>query len=84
MPPHSSHLLQPLDVSCFAVLKRSYRQQIKELMRARYNHIEKLDFLTAYTIARIESITPNIVYSGFVATGLVPYDPERVLSKLNT
>jgi hypothetical protein len=24
MPPHSSHLLQPLDISCFAGLKRSY------------------------------------------------------------
>lgn len=24
MPPHSSHLLQPLDVGCFSVLKRSY------------------------------------------------------------
>ncbi|KAK4096817.1 hypothetical protein N658DRAFT_518997 [Parathielavia hyrcaniae] len=24
MPPHSSHYLQPLDVSCFAVLKRTY------------------------------------------------------------
>ena len=26
MPAHSSHLLQPLDVGCFAVLKRSYGQ----------------------------------------------------------
>ena len=24
MPPHSSHILQPLDVGCFSVLKRSY------------------------------------------------------------
>jgi hypothetical protein len=28
MPPHSSHLLQPCDVSFFAVLKRLYGQQI--------------------------------------------------------
>ena len=84
MPLHSLHLLQPLDVSCFTVLKRSYRQQIKELMQARYNHIEKPDFLTAYTIACIESITPNIIYSGFAAIGLVLYNPKRVLSKLNT
>ena len=26
MPPHSSHILQPLDVSCFAPLKLSYRR----------------------------------------------------------
>lgn len=24
IPPHSSHLLQPLDISCFAVIKQSY------------------------------------------------------------
>ena len=24
MPPHSSHILQPLDVGCFVTLKRSY------------------------------------------------------------
>ena len=28
MPPHSSHLLQPLDVSCFAPLKHLYGQRV--------------------------------------------------------
>jgi hypothetical protein len=28
MPPHASHLLQPLDVGCFALLKRAYGQQV--------------------------------------------------------
>ena len=84
MPPHSSHLLQPLDVSCYAVLKRSYGKQIEELMRVGYNHIDKTDFLPAYMSARTEAITTDIARSGFAATGIVPYDPERVLSKLNT
>ena len=84
MPPHSSHLLQPLDVSCFAVLKRSYGRQIEDLMRVGVNHIDKSDFLSAYSTARTEALTSNTVRSGFAATGLVPYDPERVLSKLNT
>jgi hypothetical protein len=33
MPPHSSHLLQPLDVGCFSPLKRAYGRQAKEMMR---------------------------------------------------
>ena len=53
-------------------------------MRVEANHIDKSDFLPAYCIARTESITSNTVCSGFIATGLVPYDLERVLSKLNT
>ena len=31
-----------------------------------------------------EALTSDTIRSGFAATGLVPYDPERVLSKLNT
>jgi hypothetical protein len=84
MPPYSSHLLQPLNVSCFAVLKRSYRRQIKDLMRVGVSHIDKSDFLLAYLTARTEALTPNTIRSGFAATGLVPYDPKYVLSKLNT
>ena len=83
MPAHSSHLLQPLDVSCFATLKRVYGRQIQHLMRNGVNHIDKADFLTAYNIARTEAITPAIIRSGFKATGLVPLDPDCVLEKLN-
>ena len=30
MSPHSSHLLQPLDISCFAPFKHYYGQKIRE------------------------------------------------------
>jgi hypothetical protein len=33
MPPHSSHLLQPLDVGCFSPLKTSYGRQVDNHMR---------------------------------------------------
>jgi DDE superfamily endonuclease/helix-turn-helix, Psq domain/Tc5 transposase DNA-binding domain len=84
MPPHSSHLLQPCDVSFFAVLKRRYGQQIQGYMRRGTHHIDKQDFLEAYHIARTEAATIANIQSGFAATGLVPHDPERVLSKLRT
>ncbi|CEO61207.1 hypothetical protein PMG11_05506 [Penicillium brasilianum] len=60
MPAHSSHLLQPLDVGCFAVVKRAYGRFVSDLARTGYNHIDN-----------------------FAASGLVPVDAERVLSKLN-
>jgi hypothetical protein len=83
MPSHSSHLLQPLDVGCFAVLKRAYGRFVSDLARTGYNHIDKLDFLTDYPRARIEAFQPNIVQSSFAATGIVPVNADRVLSKLN-
>ena len=84
MPPHSSYLLQPLDVGCFAVLKRSYRRQIEGYMRNGVNHIDKEDFLTAYHITHIESMSLANIQSSFAAIGLTLYNPERVLSKLYT
>jgi hypothetical protein len=84
MPPHSSHLLQPLDISCFAVLKRAYGRQVEELTRVGFNYINKTDFLSAYSTAYPEAMTINIARNGFKAAGLIPYDPEQVLSKLNT
>ncbi|KAJ5798980.1 uncharacterized protein N7503_006485 [Penicillium pulvis] len=46
MPAQSSHLLQPLDIGCFAMLKRSYYPRLG------YNHINKRDFLESYPQAR--------------------------------
>jgi hypothetical protein len=83
MPPHSSHLLQPLDIGCFAALKRSYGRLIETKMRHRINHVDKLDFLEEYPLARIEAFKPETIKNSFAAAGLVPYDPDRVISKLN-
>jgi hypothetical protein len=83
MPAHSSHLLQPLDVRCFAVLKRAYGKCVENVMRTGQNHIDKLDFLDAFPAARIEAFKAETIRNSFSATGLVPYDPNRVISKLN-
>jgi hypothetical protein len=81
---HSSHLLQLLDVGCFAVLKQSYGRQIKGYICNRVNYINKLDFLYTFHAARTEAITLANIQSSFAVTRLVPYDPERVLLKLYT
>ena len=51
MPPHSSHLLQPLDVGCFSPLKRAYSREVEGLIRHYINHITKLEFLPAFKAA---------------------------------
>jgi hypothetical protein len=84
MPSHASHLLQPLDVGCFAVVKRAYSRFVSDLARRGYNHIDKCDFLENYQHARLEAFQkPAIIQNSFAASGLVPVDAERVLSKLN-
>lgn len=82
MPAHSSHLLQPLDVGCFSVLKRSYGTQVAEFMRLGINHIDKAEFLYALKLARNSALTESNIRTAFAATGLVPRNPDRVLSTL--
>jgi hypothetical protein len=83
MPPHSSHLLQPLDIGCFAPLKRAYGSLIERKARLGVNHIGKLDFLAAFPQARREAFKPGTIQNAFATAGLVPYDPDRVILKLD-
>ena len=83
MPPHSSHHLQPLDVGRFSPLKRAYGRLIENKMQLGFNHIDKLDFLEAYPKACIEAFKMDNIRNSFAASGLVPFNPERVLGQLN-
>ncbi|RAR14192.1 plasma membrane calcium-transporting atpase 2 [Stemphylium lycopersici] len=73
---------KPLDVGCFSPLKRAYGHEIQELARQGVYHIDKIDFLTAYTRIRPAVLTQQNIQAGFQATGLIPPCPERVLSSL--
>ena len=83
MPPHSSHLLQPLDVGCFAVLKHTYGHLVEDNMQLGINYINKLDFLTAYPKACTEAFKSENIKNGFAAARLVPFCPDWVLIQLN-
>ena len=84
MPAHSSHLLQPLDVGCFSVLKQAYGRLVEQLMARGVNHIDKHEFLPLYRQARQAALHQGNIQAGFAATGLVPYSPDRVLAQLYT
>jgi len=82
MPAHTSHLLQPLDVSCFSPLKTAYGHEVAELARQGVFHVDKEEFLYLYPRVRTTVFTEQSIQSGFRATGLIPPCPERVLSNL--
>jgi hypothetical protein len=83
MPAHSSHILQPLDVGCFSLLKTSYGKQIENLVRLHINYITKLEFLPAFKAAFDAAFTKQNIRAGFRATSLVLYDLENVISHLD-
>jgi hypothetical protein len=52
-------------------------------MRHGLNRIDKQDFLAIYPAARTESQSVNNIFSAFRATGILPFDPDQVLSRLH-
>lgn len=83
LPAHSSHITQPLDVGCFSVLKRSYGKELEAFIKAHINHITKPEFFIAFKAAHAATMTAENIKAGFRGAGLVPYDPQAVLSKLD-
>jgi hypothetical protein len=83
MPSHLSHLLQPLDVGCFSPLKHVYGDEIMALARMLTTKIDKPAFIKAYRTAYYKTFTESNICSSFRGAGLVPFNPEVVLSKLD-
>lgn len=87
MPPHTSHLLQPLDVCCFGPLKRRYHLLAAdkvgyEILADGKVRVNKDDFIVIYKTARKEAFHIRNVKSSFQTAGLIPYDPNYVISKV--
>jgi len=60
LPPHTTHILQPLDVGVFAPLSTAYKQGVhKRTNKAAGYSIDKCDFLEVLQIAREAAVTPQ-------------------------
>jgi hypothetical protein len=83
MPPHSSHLLQPLDVGCFSPLKWAYSDEINSLSQYSTKKIKKEAFLLAFKAAFKKLITKENICAGFRGARLVLHNLEAVILKLD-
>ena len=79
-PPHTTHLLQGLDVVCFAKFKQVYAKHVK-LFETEHPHLKglrKVDFTSVCGTAMIEAFSPATVAAAFSATGIDPYNPNVI------
>ena len=84
LPPHSTHRLQPLDVSLFAPLARFYTNNLNNLIANSLGMISmsKRSFWGVFWPAWKEAFLPINITSGFTKTGIWPFNPVLVLSKI--
>ena len=88
LPPHSTHICQPLDVAFFSPLKLHWRRILTEWKQSRAAAktcaVPKDVFpslLTKLLNAVSERASENLK-SGFRKCGIFPFDPEEVLQRL--
>jgi hypothetical protein len=77
------HILQPLNVVPYSLLKRYYGDEISLLARSRIYYINKETFLLAFKVAFKKIFTLENIRVGFRGAELVPHDPEVMLLKLD-
>ncbi|KAM0703124.1 hypothetical protein Q7P35_009062 [Cladosporium inversicolor] len=82
LPPHTSHVLQPLDVGVFSPLKRALSTEIEKLFRLDTRRVPRIEWTEAYIIARHKAFTTRNVESSFRAASIYPLSPITILSTL--
>lgn len=82
LPPHTTHLLQPLDVSVFQPLKHYQAKALDAIVRDGVTEITKLEFLGYIQQIRRQAFKKTTILSGFRRAGIWPYNPDIVLTEL--
>jgi len=81
LPPHTSHVLQPLDLTIFSLLKLIYRRELEmEAPLVEQGNTAKAAFLRCYFKARAAAFTEEKIRAGWLASGLWPINVMRPLS----
>ena len=81
LPPHTSHILQPLDVGVFAPLKRALACETDAALRPDTGRMPRVQWVEMYIRARGKALVSQNILSGWRSVGLVPLSPITVLRK---
>ena len=82
LPEHSTHLLQPIHVTCFQLLKHYHRQAINDAVRSGQDIFDRREFLAKFKTIRERAFKPSTLRHAFRHVGIDPLDPTVVLNKI--
>jgi hypothetical protein len=84
-PPHSTHMLQPLDVVMFKPLSSAYSGEVAAFMERcqGLTSMSKRDFYPMFMTVWKALFKEDTILKAFEATGLSPFEPEVILKRFN-
>lgn len=82
LPPHSTNILQPMDVGVFGPYKNYYAQVVEREFRYGRFGVSKANFWEFLSEARRKAFTPENIKSAFATTGIYPLCRYTALRKV--
>ena len=82
LPPHTTYLLQLLDVVVFQSLKHCHVEAVKDAIAHGDETFNKVEFLNALNSFRNKAFKVSTIKSAWKAVGIIPFDPSVVFDKL--
>ena len=80
LPPHTTHVAQPLDVSFFKPLKTYWSEVCHRYMQDNPGRVvTKYQFSSLFSTAWYKTIRPETIISGFRKVGVCPFDSSAIV-----
>lgn len=81
-PPHSTHILQPLDVGVFQPKKEAYQKAIRSSLLEGNLAFSRIAFITAFKEVFEEGFTKHNIPTGFTKSGMYPANAEPAITQI--
>ena len=87
LPPHTTHLLQPLDILVYKPLKNHFSMITDFIVLASVTHVatkimlNKTNFPILFKEAFEKTMSTKMIISGFRISGICPFNPEAILKE---
>ncbi|KAJ8301133.1 hypothetical protein KUTeg_020120 [Tegillarca granosa] len=82
IPPHTSHLLQPMDVGCFAPFQKLYNRECHSFVKKNGGQVvTRNDVCHLASEAYTQALSHNNIVSAFRKSGVYPLNPDVITER---
>lgn len=78
LPPHTSHILQPMDVGCFGPFSKIYNNECLKFQREHGACVSRYNICSIACKAYAAALSPQNLQSSFSRSGIHPYSPGSI------
>lgn len=83
LPPHTSHILQPMDVGCFGPFSKIYSNECQKFQRTHSGSVNRYNVCSLACKAYTAALSPANLKGAFRRSGIYPFDPSAISSSVS-